>query len=118
MIQDLKVTTILVKLLFFFFFQILYYFIILDGEEFYDPQYNRINYTGSQDPRFIKKREILREFLKTKDKRHTRSIGQKMFSRKLGGTHNNQKPHKNHKSNNGKSNNKFRGKNVKPAVVT
>lgn len=98
-------------------FQIISYFIILDGEEFYDPKYNTITYSGNQDPRFIKKREILRAFLKTKDKRHTRTLGQKMFSRKLGGTHNNQKPHKNHNSKFGKSKNKFRGKNVKPAIT-
>lgn len=84
---------------------------ILDAEEFYDPQYNKINYTGSLDPRFIKKREILREFLKSKDKRHKRDVGKKMFSRKLGGTHNNEKSQK---VKHGKSTNKFRGKiNVK-----
>lgn len=87
-----------------------YYIIIniLDAEEFYDPQYNKINYTGSQDPRFIKKRDILREFLKSKDKRHKRDVGKKMFSRKLGGTHNNGKSKK---VKPGKSPNKFRGKN-------
>ncbi|XP_025417228.1 nucleolar protein 8-like [Sipha flava] len=69
-----------------------------DGEEFYDPQYNKINYTGSLDPRFIKKREILREFLKNKDKRHKRSVAKKMFSKKLGGTHNNEKNHTRDKS--------------------
>lgn len=33
---------------------------------------------------------MLREFLKNKDKRHKREIDKKMFSRKLGGTHNNE----------------------------
>ncbi|XP_050524539.1 nucleolar protein 8-like [Daktulosphaira vitifoliae] len=59
-----------------------------DAEEFYDPKHNKNTYSGSQDPRFIKKRELLREFLKTKDKRHRRELGKKMFSKKLGGTHN------------------------------
>jgi len=83
-----------------------------EAEEFYDPQYNETNYIGSQDPRFIKKRDILRDFLKNKDKRHKRNVSKKMFSRKLGGTH--QKSHKNHKSQSGKSINKSKsGKNVK-----
>lgn len=73
-------------------------FIILDAQEFYDPQFNKTNYTGSQDPRFIKKRDILRDFLKNKDKRHKRDVGKKMFSRKLGGTHNDQKSDKSHKN--------------------
>lgn len=80
-----------------------YYVVILDGEEFYDPQYNKVNYTGSQDPRFIKKRDLLRDFLKNKDKRHKRNVGKKLFSRKLGGTHND---HKNKKTKNVKSVNK------------
>lgn len=37
---------------------------------------------------------MLRDFLKNKDKRHKRDVGKKMFSRKLGGTHNNQKTNK------------------------
>ncbi|XP_050424224.1 nucleolar protein 8-like [Adelges cooleyi] len=60
-----------------------------DAEEFYDPQYNKGVYSGSQDPRFIKKRDMLREFLKSKNKRHKREVGKKMFVRKLGGTRNN-----------------------------
>ncbi|KAL5233353.1 hypothetical protein ACI65C_000763 [Semiaphis heraclei] len=67
-----------------------------DAQEFYDPQFNKTNYTGSQDPRFIKKRDLLRDFLKNKDKRHKRDVGKKMFSRKLGGTHNDQKTNKSH----------------------
>ncbi|XP_025195008.1 probable RNA-binding protein CG14230 [Melanaphis sacchari] len=69
-----------------------------DAQEFYDPQFNKINYTGSQDPRFIKRRDILRDFLKNKDKRHKRDVGKKMFSRKLGGTHNDFKNDKIHKN--------------------
>lgn len=69
-----------------------------DAQEFYDPQFNKTNYTGSQDPRFIQKRDILRDFLKNKDKRHKRDVGKKMFSRKLGGTHNDQKKNKSHKN--------------------
>jgi len=38
--------------------------------------------------------------LKNKDKRHKRDVGKKMFSRKLGGTHND---HKNDKSRKNKS---------------
>lgn len=71
-----------------------YYIIILDAEEFYDPQYNKVNYTGSQDPRFIKKRDFLREFLKNKNNRHKRDLSKKLFSKKLGGTHNNRHTHK------------------------
>ncbi|XP_027836617.1 probable RNA-binding protein CG14230 [Aphis gossypii] len=69
-----------------------------DAEEFYDPQFNKTNYSGSQDPRFIKKRDLLRDFLKNKDKRHKRDVGKKMFSRKLGGTHNDNKKDKSHKN--------------------
>jgi len=76
----------------------------------YNPQCNKTNYAGSQDPRFIKKRDILREFLKNKDKRHKRDVGKKMFGRKLGGTQNNQKHHKNHKSKPGLIENKFKRK--------
>lgn len=83
-------------------------FIILDGEEFYDPQYNKINYTGSLDPRFIKKRDILRDFLKNKDKRHKRNVGKKLFSKKLGGTHNNQKTDTKVKNKNIKSDTKLK----------
>jgi len=36
--------------------------------------------------------------LKNKDKRHKRDVGKKMFSRKLGGTHNDQKKNKSHKN--------------------
>jgi len=36
--------------------------------------------------------------LKNKDKRHKRDVGKKMFSRKLGGTHNDQKTNKSHKN--------------------
>ncbi|KAF0766952.1 putative RNA-binding protein [Aphis craccivora] len=69
-----------------------------DAEEFYDPQFNKTHYTGSQDPRFIKKRDLLRDFLKNKDKRHKRDVSKKMFSRKLGGTHNDYKKDKSHKN--------------------
>lgn len=40
---------------------------------------------------------MLREFLKNKHKRHKRDINKKIFSKKLGGTHNNQKHFKSHK---------------------
>lgn len=54
---------------------------------------------------------MLREFLKNKGKRHKRNVGKKLFSRKLGGTHNNQK---NYKNKAGKSIDKSRNsKNVK-----
>lgn len=36
--------------------------------------------------------------MKNKDKRHKRDVGKKMFSRKLGGTHNDQKTDKSHKN--------------------
>jgi len=79
-------------------FLLFHYFFILDAEEFYDPQFNKTHYTGSQDPRFIKKRDLLRDFLKNKDKRHKRDVSKKMFSRKLGGTHNDYKKDKSHKN--------------------
>jgi len=104
MIQDSKVAIIdcIIE-------KILFYFLIIDAEEFYDPKYNETNYTGPQDPKFIKKRDMLKEFLKNKDKRHKRNVSQKMFSRKLGGTH-----QKSHKSKPEKNINKSRnGKNMK-----
>lgn len=36
--------------------------------------------------------------MKNKDKRHKRDVGKKMFSRKLGGTHNDNKKDKSHKN--------------------
>lgn len=91
------------------------FYCFLDAEEFYDPQYNKNYYRDSQDPRFIKKRDLLREFLKNKDKRHKRDVGKKMFSKKLGGTHNNQNSINSKTGKNKKTNEiKFRGKkNVK-----
>lgn len=44
--------------------------------------------------------------MKNKDKRHKRNVGKKMFSKKLGGTHNNQKTHTKDKSKTRKSSDK------------
>lgn len=109
MIQDSKVAIIdcIIKK-----YILIFLFLIIEAEEFYDPQYNETNYTGNHDPRFIKKRDILRDFLKNKDKRHKRNISKMMFNRKLGGTH--QKSHKNHKIRPGKCLNKSNSrKNIK-----
>jgi len=51
---------------------------------------------------------MLRDFLKNKDKRHKRDVGKKMFSRKLGGTHNDQKNSKSHKNKTPIKSNKFK----------
>jgi len=115
MIQGLKVTVIttIVTTIIDCIIEKILYFLIIDAEEFYEPNHNETNYTGPQDPKFIKLRDMLKEFLKNKNKRHKRNVNQKIFSRKLGGTR-----QKSHKSKPEKNINKSRnGKNMKSTLT-